>query len=277
MNIQRHNIYENIKDLGYYQIYNDKLSNNFYKSLYEDYDEIVTLIRNDNKFIEYNKKIENNYINFSENIFFANYSIGFNCLKPISRNIKTYFHFSEDYYLYIKKFHNILLHEYKVFNKFLDKQQLIYKVANKYFAEAIKELNKIFPNLENIMYPKNRKLIIYIKTCLHQATDRIAENQHFDWSGFTIIFHNDDENIHRLKIAPYNESGNYIYTAFIKQFVKIKGQFFTYPIVFPGHPLQKILIGLNPTPHYVERINSNRHSLLAFCMVPGIKCNFIGA
>ena len=74
------NIYDNIKKFGYHEIISYDFSCESYKLLYEEFDDIVNLIKNDDKFVEYNKIMESNFI-ASETKTSNNYIIGFNYIK----------------------------------------------------------------------------------------------------------------------------------------------------------------------------------------------------
>lgn len=271
------NIYDNIRKFGYHEIKSYDFSCESYKLLYEEFDEIVRLIKNDSKFIEYNKIIESSFaVSETKSPNCNDYIIGFNYIKPKANrtNIKVYFHFSEEYFVHIQKNYMYILIEYPIFNNFLKKLYNLFFISCKYFDNTINELAKKLPNLKDVMYVNKKDLIIYVKICVHEPDESVAERTHNDFSGFTLLLHNDDIDKHHLHVASNTKNSELKYKVYNKKYKKIENQKYSLPIIFPGSALQKISIELDPTPHYVSQLSKTRHSMIAFCMVPNVMCKF---
>jgi len=124
------------------------------------------------------------------------------------------------------------------------------------------------------VYEKKKEFISYVKICVHEGEDRVAERKHLDWSGFTIIFHNDDIGEPCLNLAPFSRDGDHFYNPYKKSTYLLNNEIYTNGIIFPGNALRLAGIKMDPTPHFVSKVSKKRHSLLAFCMVPGVDCGF---
>jgi hypothetical protein len=124
------------------------------------------------------------------------------------------------------------------------------------------------------MYVNKKDLIIYVKICVHEPDESVAERTHNDFSGFTLLLHNNDIDKHHLHVASNTKNSELKYEVYNKKYKKIENQKYSLSIIFPGSALQKISIELDPTPYYVSQLSKTRHSIIAFCMVPNVMCKF---
>lgn len=275
-------VFSDIKKKGYHEFSNYYFDQGFYDKLYENFALVSFLIRNDTNFIEINKEIEENFFKFNSQlnediIIISENSLGFNILKSQKRKYKIFLHYNNRYHNFIISYYKETLNKYEPFSDLLDKLNKVYTTSYKLFENNISILNGSITNLKESIYTKNKELIIYVKIGLHDPEDRIAENIHYDWSGFTMILHNNDTVKYHLHITNYLEDWNKLkFEPYKKYIERIGSKHFIKSIIFPGAALKKRGIDLYPSPHFVEKVSEyRRYSLLSFCMVPGVDSRFL--
>ncbi|MBY0264148.1 MAG: NUDIX hydrolase [Holosporales bacterium] len=189
---------------------------------------------------------------------------------------KKYFQFSQEYADFVRTTHKGVLEAYPLLADFFTKVEAVDAGAKRLFKELLTPLQTTHPDLVQAMYKgRGEQLTVITKVLSYDpSTEELGTSPHYDKSGVTIILDNDDQVNDRLVVGPHHQPFD---------FSKLKApqrQFdgngtYSSALFIAGSLLRHQGIAIDPTPHAVLPVKSqhNRHSLIAFALLPYIDMN----
>lgn len=258
---------------GYYEDNNKEITKGNYNDSYRYFDEFIAAFYQNRDFHQFILKIDNAFSTSTNIRPFANAPMGLRYFLNHSKDKKTFFHYSKEYHEFILTNYKQELDRYPIFSQLLDNLQQIDDYSRQKFIKYIKILQKKHKNIVDVIYKDRNDLTIITKVVHYSSSPKMASSPHFDFSALTLMLDNDDQNDDNLIISPY--SANFEH----QSFSQIKRRYQrtnsgTSEIFIPGLALRLSGIDIPPTPHAVKSLNSSRHSMISFAMVPYLQIDY---
>jgi len=261
--------YENLQQMGFLEIENVDLLRRDYTGLYREYDNFIDLIDTDKEFFSALSRSEKEFVIDVDNC------VRYCAAPPSYRNPNLHSKKINNriYFQYIKEHYDLIKQDYPdVLQKsgcFLNHLTLVDQISKKYFATIIASLESRCPGITKIFYGNNKELTVVTKIVRYQKTQDWHEKPHFDKSGLTIIWDNDD-NHQSLMLCKDTKNptraGLELPTRLFAESINS-----TSALLIGGLCLKALSYDIKPTLHYVGPIkNEYRHSVISFLLVPGI-------
>lgn len=267
------NIKSEIDKKGYFEFENTIFGSATYDCIYRQFDELVLLVKSDEELKTTLQEIDKAFAQTKHYKRFGKAPIGLVDEMKSGKTKKAYFHYSKKYHQFIQQNYPQVVRKYPSFAKFLNVMESVRALSNDYFYTAIATLQEDFSLLYSAMYGLENELAILVKIVKYEPSPDLASSPHFDFSGFSLLMDNSEQEKESLLIAPYKK--NIVLTDFQPPERKFKRTSNSSSVLLiPGLALQYLGFDLFPTPHAVLKQDKARYAIISFAMVPDIALNY---
>ena len=258
---------------GYHEMLNEYCGQDYFAEVYTQLDLLDNFINKHPEWAKVLYEIDLEYIKSKENSLYGSPPIGYVNDTKSGKNKKTYFHFTDDYFKLINNKYPELISGSKEFESLLKSLRNITKIGKQKFEEAIKSISSTI-DLSKVLYTNDGKLLILTKVVRYDPSDVAASNPHFDFSGLSFLFdNNENDECESLLIAPYKEDLT-TEDFFVPTRKHKKDASKSSLLLIPGLALQHLNLPINPTPHAVLKQNKKRYAIIVFAMTPNTKLSY---
>lgn len=266
-------LHAEFKNNGFFEVKNDYVTKDFYQSIYADFDKIIAEAASNPAFKEDLLSIEKAFRETHYNKVFDGAPAGYRDCSSLDRKVdnKKYFQFNSEYYDFVKEKHSDILNKYSILKSFFDKLEYVSFVSKIMLADASESLRKTHPYITDAMYGDRKDLTVIIKVLSYDHNKKdLSTSPHYDKSALSLILNNDDKINNKLIISKFQD--NFDFAKLLAPNRKFDDSgIYTSAILIPGALLQHVGISIQPTPHAVlESDNGDRHSIIAFALIPNI-------
>jgi hypothetical protein len=255
-----------IIDHGYYEFENKILGSNCYDELYSLFDQLIDRIESSIILEKALLHADNQYACTDDFKRLGNAPIGYvNDIKS-KKTKKIYFHYTREYYKYLKEKFSCILEKEPLLNSFLMRLSKLDEIYENFFENYTKQISQKYPKITEILKDENNHFAVLLKIVRYEPSAIPASNPHFDFSGLSILADNSDEKDHEtLLISPFKMPIK------IENFKTINRKFnrkqnSSSCILIPGLALNHLGVPIPPTPHAVLSQKKPRYSIIAFAM-----------
>lgn len=266
-------IHQSIIEKGFFEMLNRAHTKAFYSETYDLYDQFIDQISKDEELSELIQRAESKFVASENQNYFKGAPTGYrDCNQKFGKkDQKIYFQFCEEYYSLLKKSEGDLLKKYPVVSAFFDKLLHIDQHSKLLLTECIDNLETSVKDIGKTLFGCRSSLTVIIRILRYNGNELLCTSPHYDKSGLTLTLDNDDKvEDEKVLIGPYMEDFDFQKLRIAKR--KFNNKNATSGLLFPGACLAKLGLNLNPTPHAVLPARRRfRHSLIAFCLVPGME------
>ncbi len=273
-------IFEKLKMDGFVELKNSHATRQTYDAIYDIFERVVEQAKTDSAFAQMLRDFEESFENTTEyNQIFCGTPAGCyrNYTKKACKNDKKkYFQFSAEYFDFVRTFHKGALETYPLLENFFNKLGTVDVGAKTLFKEFLAPLQVNHPDVVETMYGGRwDQLTVIIRVLSYDPSrEDFGTVPHYDKSGFTIILDHDDKVNERLVVGPHHQPFD-LSKLKVPQRQFEGGDTYSSALFIAGTLLRYQGIAIDPTPHAVLPIKSkhNRHSLIAFALLPYIDIN----
>lgn len=262
-------IHDSLQKNGFLEIENCELLRSNYKTLYQQYDQFIDLMDTDKNFFEAVSHSEKEFVVDSGN------RVRYCAAPPSYRNPsvhakkinnRIYFQYIKEHFDFIKEKCPTIVQKS---GDFLNQMALVDRTSKKYFAKIITSLEAQCPGISKVFYGDNEELRVVTKIVRYKKTQDWHEKPHFDKSGLTIIWDNDDNHQSLMLCKDTKNPTKAGLELPVRSFAG--SVYATSALLIGGLCLKTLNYDIRPTLHYVGPIkNEYRHSIISFLLVPGI-------
>ncbi len=252
---------------------NEQCGQEYFTEIYSQFDALIDFIDNHSEWTQKFYDIDQEFSKSHENSLYGSPPIGYIDDKKSGKSKKNYFHFTEEYLKFIDNADSELISSSEVLNQFLKSLKEISSISKKKFEEVIQSMSQDV-DFSKAMHTEDGKLLILIKVVRYEPSEMAASNLHFDFSGLSFLFdNNEDDGCESLLIAPYKENLT-IKDCTIpnRRYKKTKSK--SSLLLIPGLALKHIGLPISPTPHAVKKQDKQRYAIIVFAMVPSVKLTY---
>ena len=268
---------ENFQKKGYVELKNETFLSDFYKELYQHFENYIQLLQSNKDYSERMAQIEEEFEGRGMKTLLGSAPVGLVDSQQSGKTKKIYIHFSRELYNLIQEKDASLL-EVKEIGNFLSALLQIYKFSDEYFSENIHQLSKDFEQLNSVMYGNRSDLSIIVKVVRYNQSSEVASHPHFDFSGFSLLMDNSEisntnKNNETLVIAPFSSTLTWQdLTPPKRDFSNQRG--YSSTLFIPGLGLNLKGIPIAPTPHAVKSQEKTRYAVIVFAMIPNFEVTY---
>lgn len=267
-------ILNDFSNQGYHEMHNPYAGKDFFDLTYATLDKFEIFIENNPVWFEKLSQAENVYLNSSANNLYGNPPIGYVDERKSGKNKKLYFHYTENYDLFLTEHYPELIAFSSEFQQLLEISRKLLSLSKNQIEEALVEIDTEIP-LSDHMYYSIDKLAILVKIVRYEKSNFSGSNPHYDFSGLSILLDNSevDSEKETLLIAPYKE--DLVFEDFsrpIRKYERLNTS--SSALLIPGLALKHLQINIEPTPHAVLKQDQTRHAIIVFAMIPDIKLTY---
>jgi len=264
--------YEQLRMNGHVEIENRSFLRCDYTDLYQQYDVFIDDVHSDNALFDTLTISEKQFVSIPYN------SIRYCAAPPSFRdpslhskkiNNRIYFQYIKEHFDLIKSDYLQLISRYPNTTKFLAALNDIDGMAKKHFAKILEAFEFHCPGIQKTFYGNNSDLTVVTKIVRYKQTENWHEKPHFDKSGLTLIWDNDD-NHQSLMIcdSPLQPTKNSLRLP-ERKYADLPHA--TSALLIAGLCIKHIDSSIQPTLHYVGPIKQEyRHSIISFLLIPNI-------
>lgn len=257
---------------GYHELLNDRYGTGTFGKLYDEFDALNDFIQSNPDFAEKIFEVDRIFGATDDNKMIGSPPIGYVSDVKSGKSKKNYFHYSKAYFDYMKKDQSDLLHVSQELNALLLSLEELSVYCEEKFENVIKEISSDI-DISSLMHTPEGNLLLLLKIVKYEASDTMASNAHYDFSGLTFLLDNTDEGKETLLISPYKDElvSSDLVTP-IRKYARNEND--SSNLLIPGLALKFSNCPINPTPHAVGIQDSPRYAIIVFAMVPNMTISY---
>ncbi len=190
-------IYDALKSFGFYEIGNHQFLKKDYNELYNNFDQFIELMSQDEEFSVRIYDLEKEFLSIEQ--YKQRY-----CAAPPSyrdprvhatkRFNKIYFQFIKEHQELIREKHPDIFAYSPEVVAFLQSMEMLDTMARELFTEIIDILEERRPGIKALVYGKHQELTIISKIVRYEKTEGWGTTPHRDKSCITLIWDSNDDN-----------------------------------------------------------------------------------